>query len=352
MKAAFASYILNFKVPGGTSRGVLKEKQSYFIVINDQNRIGLGEVGILRGLSCDDQPGFEEQLKWTCENISLGLEKLYLQNKAFPSIQFALEQAFSHLENGFEHYPSKFTKGHDFQSINGLIWMGDEEFMREQVELRLAEGFKTLKMKVGAIGWEQEKDILTSLRRNFNPDQLELRVDANGAFELEEAVEVSAFLSDISVHSMEQPLKAGRNKELALAAQRMHLPIALDESLIGLYEMKDRAALLDEVQPQYIILKPSFIGGWRGSDEWITLAEERGIGWWATSALESNIGLNAIAQWAYTKSNPIPQGLGTGSLYTNNIAGPYRVEGGRFQLVSDLQKGWDLSPLKSILEVR
>ncbi len=349
MEAKYTSYILNFKIPGGTSRGVLTTKESFFIAIHHKGKIGLGEVGVLRGLSYDDVPELESQVAWTCENIHLGLAELYAANKQYPSIQFALEQAFSHLKNGFEHFPSPFTSGKSTQNINGLIWMGSLSFMRDQVAKRLDEGFTTLKMKVGAIGWKEEKSILSALRKEFSEDQLELRVDANGAFELEEAVEISKYLRDISVHSMEQPIKAGRNEELAKAVEQMHISVALDESLIGMIERKQKKELLEAIRPQYIILKPSFIGGWKGADEWIELATARDIQWWATSALESNVGLNAIAQWAFTKSNPIPQGLGTGSLYTNNIEGPYSVEGGLLKVKKDILTDWDLSSLKSIL---
>ncbi|MGB0270583.1 MAG: o-succinylbenzoate synthase [Schleiferiaceae bacterium] len=349
MNAKYCSHTLKFKIPGGTSRGVLTEKESFFIAIHNDGKVGLGEVGVLRGLSYDDVPELESQIAWTCDNIQLGLEELYTANAQFPSIQFALEQAFSHLNNGFEHFASSFTSGHSSQPINGLIWMGDLAFMRDQVSKRLSEGFTTLKMKVGAIDWRQEQSILTALRKEFSPDELELRVDANGAFELEQAIEVSKFLSELEVHSMEQPLRAGRDKELASAAEQMHIPIALDESLIGVIDPAAKSQLLDTVKPQYIILKPSFIGGWRGADRWISLAESKGIGWWATSALESNVGLNAIAQWAFTKGNAIPQGLGTGSLFTNNIPGPYEVSGGTLKVSGRINEDWDLSAIKSIL---
>lgn len=349
MKASFCSYDLNFKTPGGTSRGILKIKESYFICIKEGRNFGIGEVGLLRGLSMDDVPHFEDQIKWTCNHIHLGLDELYLANKQFPSIQFALEQAFSHLVHGFDHFPSSFTAGRDCLKINGLIWMGNVDFMREQVAKRLSEGFKTLKMKVGSVAWEEEKSILCALREQFGPEDLELRVDANGAFSLKQAVEISRYLEEIQVHSIEQPLKAGENLDLAKAAKQMHIPIALDESLIGVVNSVDKEKLLDVVEPQYIILKPSFVGGWKGSDEWVKLAEERNIGWWATSALESTVGLNAIAQWAFSKNNNVPQGLGTGSLYNNNIAGPFKVENGQLNVNGDIQEGWDLSPIKSIL---
>lgn len=345
MRADYISYTLDFKHPSGTSRGVLRQKESFFIKIEQEGRVGLGEVGVLRGLSFDDVPELEEQIAWTCANISLGLEVLYAKNIRYPSIQFALEQAFSHLSNGFEHFPSAFTQGNESQSINGLIWMGSKEFMLQQTTQRLKEGFKTLKMKVGAISWDAEKEILTHIRQRFSPEELEIRVDANGAFTLDQAIEVSSFLKDLEVHSIEQPLPASDPKGLKKAVQLMHIPVALDESLIGVLTRSEKIALLEYIRPQYIILKPSFIGGWKGSDEWIEVAESYGIHWWATSALESNIGLNAIAQWAFKKNNPIPQGLGTGSLYTNNIPGPMRVSGGRLHMKGHVQSGWELGKI-------
>lgn len=343
MKATFQSYILNFKNPSGTSRGVLRRKESFFLKIESGDRVGWGEVGVLRGLSCDDRPDLEDQLRWTCENITLGLDELYAANIQFPSIQFALEQAFSHLENGFIHFESPFTEGSELQSINGLIWMGDEHFMKDQIAKRLDEGFSTLKMKVGAISWEQEKHLLESIRNQFSPKALELRVDANGAFDTQTALEVGRSLAKLHVHSIEQPVHPQDVEGLQLVAGKMAIPVALDESLIGVFSSSDKAQLLDFVRPQYIILKPSFIGGWRGSEAWIELATERNIGWWATSALESNVGLNAIAQWTYTKKNQIPQGLGTGSLYSNNIESPLMIDHGRIGI--SLEKDWDLSPL-------
>ena len=346
IQAKYTAYTLDFKQPSGTSRGTLNQKKSYFIRLQEDDRIGYGEVGVLQGLSCDDVPELEDQIQWTIQNIHMGLDALYEVNMQFPSIQFALEQAFSHLKNGFEHFPSPFSSGTEPQYINGLIWMGDRDFMMDQITKRLNEGFKTLKMKVGAISWESERQLLSYIRKQFSPAELEIRVDANGAFDLEKAVEISAFLKDIAVHSIEQPLPPSEVEGLKVAAERMHIPIALDESLIGVFYKEDKIRLLDKIQPQYIILKPSFIGGWRGSDEWIDIATERGIGWWATSALESNLGLNAIAQWAFTKRNPIPQGLGTGSLYTNNIPAPLRVHGGELSVVGSVNEGWDLNLLK------
>lgn len=351
MKASFKSYSLNFKRPSGTSRGVLRQKESFFLKIEQADApfpTGWGEVGVLRGLSADDVPNLEEQLAWTCDHIHLGLEELLAVNTSFPSIQFALEQSFSHLQHGFEHFESPLTSGEQSLPINGLIWMGDAAFMHEQIQARLSEGFKTLKMKVGAISWEQEWALLKGIRERFSSDQLELRVDANGAFDLKTALEVGRALESLQVHSIEQPLRADAWADLAVAAREMAVPIALDESLIGLFDSSTREELLDTVKPQYIILKPSFIGGWSGSNSWVELAEQRNIRWWSTSALESNVGLNAIAQWTATKGVQIPQGLGTGSLYTNNIAGPWRVHGGEFSLDGSLQSGWDMTAVEAL----
>jgi len=348
MRASFCSYDLIFKQPAGTSRGVLHTKQSYFLKIEDASApfsIGWGEVGILRGLSMDDVPELEAQLRWTTQNISLGLEQLYAANALFPSIQFALEQAFSHLQHGFQHFHTPYSRGEEAMAINGLIWMGDEAFMLDQISRRLEEGFTTLKMKVGAIDWATERALLEGIRKEFSQEQLTLRVDANGAFTLEEALEVDQVLAGLAVHSIEQPMAVEHRVQLAHLVSKAQTPVALDESLIGLVEKPEREKLLDQIRPSYIILKPSFIGGWRGADEWIALAESRGIQWWATSALESNLGMNAIAQWAATKNNGLPQGLGTGSLYSNNLPAPHRVVGGQLQLVEEIQESWDLRAL-------
>ena len=348
MKAEVLSHTLDFKQPAGTSRGVLRSKQCFFLKITDASTpfpVGWGEVGVLRGLSMDDVPELEGQLCWTAEHIHWGLDRLYAANAQFPSVQFALEQAFSHLHNGFQHFDTPYSLGQGSLPINGLIWMGDEAFMLDQISKRLAEGFTTLKMKVGAIDWATERELLEGIRKSFSPDELILRVDANGAFNVEQALEVDKVLSDLAVHSIEQPLPVNDREGLAVLAAKTKVPIALDESLIGLVDRESRSKLLDDIKPPFIILKPSFIGGWKGADQWIALAEERGIGWWATSALESNIGLNAIAQWASTKGNALPQGLGTGSLYTNNIPGPHVVSGGEISIPGDVQQDWDLSAL-------
>ena len=316
IEAQFYKYLLNFKTPGGTSRGVLHQKETYFLIIKSADGIGVGECGIFRGLSCDDRPEYEEKLAWLCKHVHWDFNRLYLELIEFPSIQFGLEQALLSLksENSFELFPSEFSRGKDSIPINGLIWMGDEEFMKEQISEKLEAGFTTLKMKIGAIDFKTELSILQGIRRHYSSTDLELRVDANGAFTKEDALTKLKQLAAFEIHSIEQPVKAGQWELMADLCKVSPVPIALDEELIGILDSARKKTLLKAIEPQYIILKPSLIGGFYGSKEWITLAKEFGIGWWITSALESNIGLNAIAQFCYTLKNDMPQGLGTGSL--------------------------------------
>ncbi len=326
MEATFEQYILKFKTPSGTSRGILKEKETFYIHIKDGNNKGTGECGILRTLSIDDRPDYTEKLKWTCENINLGLDKLYLELIEFPSIQFGLEQAFIDLKNKSNIlFPSKFTDGKEGIIINGLIWMGSIKFMSQQIEEKIEQGYSCVKMKIGAINFDNEYEILKRLRSDY--PNIELRVDANGAFSPHEASQKLTKLSKLNLHSIEQPIKANQWNEMSYLCNITPIPIALDEELIGIFDIQSKIRLLDTISPQYIILKPSLIGGYKGTQEWINLAEERNIKWWITSALESNVGLNAIAQWTFTLNNKMPQGLGTGSLYLNNIPSKLYIKG-------------------------
>lgn len=333
MTAEYQKYILNFKRPSGTSWGVLTTKETWFLKIYDGSRTGIGECGILRSLSTDDRPDYEDKLKWVCDNISLGPEKLWNMLMEFPSIQFGVEMAFRSLNasSPFELFPSNFTRGEEGISINGLIWMGEKSFMKEQIVKKIEDGFSCIKMKIGAIDFEAELDLLKYIRKEFSEDEIELRVDANGAFKPEEALEKLKRLSQFKLHSIEQPIRQGQIDQMADLCARTPLPIALDEELIGVFDVTKKERILQTIHPQYVIFKPSLIGGFRGTDEWRKLAEKLGIGWWITSALESNVGLNAISQWTYTKNNPMPQGLGTGSLYTNNIQSPLQVSNGQIQ---------------------
>ncbi|WP_370175371.1 o-succinylbenzoate synthase [Leeuwenhoekiella palythoae] len=330
MTASYKKFILNFKRPSGTSRGVMNVKETWFLKIEELDKVGFGECGILRGLSIDDRPDYEDTLKWVCDNIHLGEETLYERLTDFPSIQFGVEMAFRsfHAKNPFELFPSAFTQGNSGIAINGLIWMGSPEYMQEQITEKLAAGFDCIKMKIGAIDFDAEIELLQGIRDRFPKEKITLRVDANGAFAPAEALQKLERLAALDLHSIEQPIKQQQEDAMAQLCATTPLPIALDEELIGVFGYAKQKELLQKIKPQYIILKPSLVGGFRGCDMWIQLAEEQGIGWWITSALESNIGLNAIAQYTYTKSTSIPQGLGTGALYTNNVSSPLEIKHG------------------------
>ncbi|MFH6769434.1 o-succinylbenzoate synthase [Gaetbulibacter aquiaggeris] len=328
--ASYQKHILIFEQPSGTSRGVLKTKETWFIILNEHGKQGVGECGMFKGLSIDDKPNYEDKLQWVCENVNLGLEVLFQELVAFPSIQFGLEMAFKSLEakKPFILFPSDFTQGTDSIEINGLIWMGSESYMRQQIKYKIEAGFKCIKMKIGAINFQTEINLLRSIRKEFSSKDMELRVDANGAFSPSDALEKLNILSDLDLHSIEQPIKPGQIEEMAKLCDQTPLPIALDEELIGVFSKEKKESLLNSIKPQYIILKPTLIGGFQGSDGWIEISEHHNIGWWITSALESNVGLNAIAQYTYTKRNLQPQGLGTGSLFTNNFESPLEVKEG------------------------
>ena len=330
IKANYHKYILNFKRPSGTSRGILKTKETWFLILEKEGKKGIGECGILRTLSIDDRPDYEEKLQWVCANINLGLDKLISELAEFPSIQFGLEQAFLSLQSKtpFLLFPSNFTESKEAININGLIWMGDKTFMKSQIKEKLSQGFGCIKLKIGAIDFDTEIDLLKSIRKEFSSKDIELRVDANGAFAPDQALEKLKRLSEFQLHSIEQPIKPKQFEEMANLCEKTPLDIALDEELIGVFDVRKKEEILQSINPHYIILKPSLIGGFQGSNEWITLANERNTGWWITSALESNIGLNAISQWTYTLESKMPQGLGTGSLYTNNFDSPLEVKDG------------------------
>ncbi|MDG1057370.1 MAG: o-succinylbenzoate synthase [Flavobacteriaceae bacterium] len=331
MKASFFPYRLEFKQASGTSRGILKTKETWFIKIEDEHATGFGECGMFRGLSCDDRPDFESKLKWVCHHIDLGLEQLLIELIDFPSIQFGLEMAFLDLLSDSSNvlFPSKFTSGKASIPINGLIWMGDEQFMKSQIRSKIDAGFNCLKIKIGAIDFDTELSLIKAIRKEYDVETIELRVDANGAFSPLEAMEKLKRLSDFNLHSIEQPIRQGQHDAMAKLCAHAPLPIALDEELIGIHDVTKRSLLLQTINPQYIILKPTLVGGFSGSQSWIDLAEKQSVDWWITSALESNIGLNAIAQWTYQLNVNRPQGLGTGALYTNNIEAPLKIYNGR-----------------------
>ena len=348
IRAKFAKLLLDFHRASGTSRGVLRQKETFILRIQRGDEIGYGECNLFRGLSADDCPEYESKLQWVCDNINLELSELLGETAFFPSIQFGLEQAFLSLNsvNPFHLFSSTFVSDQTGIAINGLIWMGTEEFMLEEIKSKLEKGFDTLKMKIGAIDFEKEVELLRAIRKDFDTEAITLRVDANGGFKAENALAKLEVLKELDIHSIEQPIAKGEWSSMAELAGNSPIPIALDEELIGVFHERDKRELLESIRPQYIILKPALVGGFHGSLSWMRIADDLGIKYWITSALESNIGLNAIAQWTATLDINLPQGLGTGSLFKNNINSPLEVEKG--YLYYDSKKDWDLSKLENL----
>lgn len=321
---------LHFKQPAGTSRGVYRTRKVWYLVLQDpaDGRCGIGECAPLPALSCDDIPDYEDVLACHCQRSAEQGCIDYDALRPYPSMLFGLETAFLHLQAGsLRFWDTPFSRGEEGIPINGLIWMGNFDEMYRRIEEKMKAGFRCIKMKIGAIGFEQELELLAHIRQHFSPQEIELRVDANGAFTPLDAPRKLEQLSRFGLHSIEQPIRAGQWEEMRKLCQDTPIPIALDEELIGVNRPEEKARLLDTVRPQYIILKPSLHGGLKGAEEWIRLAGERGIGSWVTSALESNVGLNSIAQWCATLNPQMPQGLGTGQLFTDNIPYPLDIQG-------------------------
>ncbi len=344
IKAGFKKHIFDFITPGGTSRGVLTTKNSWYIYVYEESNptvVGIGECSVLPKLSVDDKPGLENKIKDVCSHIQDYKDSFQYSLKDWPAIRFALEVAFLDLKNGGKKllFPSDFVFGNKGISINGLIWMGDLDYMHSQLAQKLKSGFNCIKIKVGSLDFDSEIAFLEELRKKHNAAELEIRVDANGAFSIDEASEKMKRLYDIQIHSIEQPIKAGQWNEMARLCKSCDLPIALDEELIGVSSLEEKERLLKTISPSYIILKPSLVGGWQSSEEWIELAEKNNIGWWVTSALEGNVGLNAIGQWVVTKNTNMAQGLGTGQVFSNNIQSPLVVEHGALYYKKEIL--WD-----------
>ena len=310
--------LLHFKQPAGTSRGIYTTRKVWYLHFTSPDfpgRVGIGECAPLPALSCDDLPDYEDILKRICRQVE---KEQGMWDKdvlcQYPSILFGLETAIWHFFAGsWALSDTAFSRGEVGIPINGLIWMGDFDHMLSQIE------------KIGAIDFEKELALLRHIRTHFSSKEIELRVDANGAFSPGDAMEKLKRLSEFDLHSIEQPIRAGQWEEMARLTSESPLPIALDEELIGCNTLEEKKKLLATIRPQYIIIKPSLHGGICGGDEWIMEAEKQHIGWWITSALESNIGLNAIAHWCATFNNPLPQGLGTGMLFTDNIEVPLEI---------------------------
>lgn len=346
LKAEWCKYVLDFRFTAITSRERMRHKDTYFIKISNADNprcFGIGEAALFRGLGCDDRPDYEEKLSEVCGDIDryAGCPALLAD---YPSIRFAVETATSDLANGGRRIirESAWTRGESSILINGLVWMGDREMMRRRIAEKLDAGFSCVKIKIGGIDFEEEISLLDFIRHEA--PSVQLRLDANGAFSPSEALEKLQRLSAFDIHSIEQPIRAGQWEEMRRLCETSPIPIALDEELIGLNDTRSKINMLDSIRPQYIILKSSLAGGIEGSEEWIKLASERNCGWWVTSALESNIGLNAIAQWVATLEPHIPQGLGTGQLYENNIPSPLSLHGDRL-VYTDPAK-WEIPQLQ------
>ena len=330
---------LHFKKPAGTSRGTYTTRKSWFLMLSSNDapeRWGCGECAPLPNLSCDDVPEYEEVLAKACQQFT-NTDQIDIEGlRNYPSILFGLETALLQFEaNSFALWDTPFSRGETGIPINGLIWMGSYKEMTEQVAEKIETGYRCIKLKIGAIDFEKEVNILRIIREQFSARDIELRVDANGAFSPNEAMEKLDRLAKFDLHSIEQPIRAGQWDDMAQLAATSPIPIALDEELIGCNTPEKKKELLSYIRPQYIVLKPSLHGGLYGGSEWLKEAEEQQIGWWITSALESNIGLNAIAQWCATFNNPLPQGLGTGALFTDNIDAPLELRDNRLWFIPE-----------------
>ena len=321
--------LLHFKQPAGTSRGVYTTRRIWLLTVEHDGRTAIGECAPLPQLSCDDIPDYEAVLRRFCDIIEATSSIPYDEMRNYPSMLFGVETALAQLSrtDGLL-YDTPFSHGEEGIPINGLVWMGTHDEMLSRLKEKLALGFRCVKLKIGAIDFAKELDLIQHIRKHFSREEVELRVDANGGFTPDVALERLQELARYDIHSIEQPIMAHQWSEMAQLCQLSPLPIALDEELIGVNSTDEKIRLLDTIKPQYIILKPSLHGGVAGTREWIALANERGIGSWITSALESNIGLNAIAQLAaniYGSKITMPQGLGTGMLFTDNIPMPLEI---------------------------
>lgn len=345
----YQPYNLYFKFDAGTSRGIMRQHQVMYIkVVNKHNRTqyGIGEAAPLPGLSVDDIDGVQQAVQSISSTHNLTLNHLLeiirsQQLKLFPSLQFALETAIKDLENGGEHviFPNDFANSLSSIPINGLVWMADFETMLAQIQQKIAEGYTCIKLKVGAIDFDQELAMIKNIRKEYSSKQIILRLDANGAWNVDEALKKLESLALYDIHSIEQPIKAGQEQQMKHICRESPIKIALDEELIGIYEFEKKKNLITEINPHYIILKPTLLGGFAQCSQWIALANQYGIGWWATSALESNFGLNAICQYTDTHNlTGMYQGLGTGQLYHNNIPSPLTIESGK--IFWDKDKTW------------
>ena len=332
MRIDIQERVLHFKQPAGTSRGIYTERRSWLVTIHDGERQGLGECAPLPDLSCDAMPPYlyNKVLRGFCDQVEQTGEIPYEDMRDYPSMLFGLETALLNMRRGECLFDTPFARGEVGIPINGLVWMGSYEEMLSRLETKLEQGFHCVKLKVGAIDFDRELDLVKRIRERFSHHDVELRLDANGGFLFDEALYKLELLSQYAIHSIEQPIKQKQWAMMAELCRESPLPIALDEELIGINDPDAKRQMLRIIKPRYIVLKPSLHGGMMGCREWIEIARDEGIGSWITSALESNIGLNAIAQFCsevYGENIKMPQGLGTGQLFTDNIPMPLEVRG-------------------------
>ncbi len=331
-KITIEERVLHFKQPAGTSRGVYTERRIWLVTVSDGSSVGIGECAPLPDLSCDALPPsiYNIVLRRFCDEVEQTGIIAYEDLRSYPSMLFGLETALLSLQSSQRLSDTPFARGEEGIPINGLVWMGSYDEMAQRMEEKLRQGFRCIKLKIGAIDFDQELDLLRRIRERFGPREVELRVDANGAFHFDngDALYKLELLSQYALHSIEQPVKAGQWANMAELSRESPLPIALDEELIGINDPEQKRQMLNIIRPSYIVLKPSLHGGMAGCREWIDIARDMGIGSWITSALESNIGLNAIAQFCAHVYGPhitMPQGLGTGQLFTDNIRMPLEI---------------------------
>ena len=343
MSLRIKRHLLKFKKPAGTSRGVMLDKPSWFLSFNGESGVARGEVSVIPGLSVDNLGLIESTLVQLHDLSITELESEIPNLGDFPAIRFGLEMLLKDYHNGCKQqlFDNDFARGEGI-AINGLVWMGEFDFMYEQIKQKIETGYKCIKIKIAAIDWNKEIELLKYIRKHFSVEDIQIRVDANGGFKNDEAFDKLNHLAQLDVHSIEQPIKQDQWDEMAKLCSITPIPIALDEELIGRTDINLKKKMLSTIQPQYIILKPSLVGGFKASEEWIELAASLGIDYWVTSALESNVGLNAIAQWTAGLNNKHYQGLGTGQLYTNNIPSPLFIESGFIYSGND---PWDFSIL-------
>jgi o-succinylbenzoate synthase len=340
MKATFKKYTLNLKQASGTSRGIYTTRDTWLISLSDGTITGIGECAPLPGLSIESPKKMSAKLLQVCEQIDF-FSTFPEELRTWPSIRFGLETALLSLKNGDNQilFPSSFTQGEQGIPINGLIWMGTPYFMKRQIRSKLESGFRCIKLKIGALDFETEFELLKSIREEYSSDEITLRVDANGAYSYLTALENLKRLADLQIHSVEQPIEAGNWSDMAELCSQSPVSIGLDEELIGISSRTEMQKLLETIRPAFLILKPSLHGGFSGCEKWIEQAEKYGSGWWITSALESNIGLNAIAQWTYQLNPTLEQGLGTGQLFSNNFDSPLEIEGDQLWFRQEKKSG-------------